>query len=211
MPAPRRILFLGDSYTVGTGILSEQSWPAQLVKRLNRRGANLADPELIAMNGWTTGDLLEALDRNAPAGPFDLVSILIGANNQYQGRAMGEYRMHLAALVERALGWVEHRALRVLVVSIPDWGVSPFAEGRNRSEIGLEIDDFNRVNLEEAGRRGVLYCGITEISRAFADQPETFADYGLHPNAAHYEAWLSKLYPFVNGILGRTTAPLPPQ
>lgn len=206
MTSPRRILFLGDSYTEGTGVSPQQAWPHLLVSRMNARGAGV-EAHVIAQSGWTTGDLLEAVDREALEGPYDLITLLVGANNQYQGRSLGEYRMQLSALLERTLQLVNHRALRVVVISIPDWSVSPFADGRDRYQISREIDAFNTVNLEEAGRRGVLYAEITEISRSFEDRPDAFAEDRLHPGPEQFEAWMAKLFPLVNSLLGQTTAP----
>lgn len=203
------MLFMGDSYTSGEGVDPADSWPRILVERINRAaGAEVVDrPVVLAQNGWTTADLLAAFDANPPAGPFALATLCIGANNQFQGRSLGEYRMQFSALLERALSAVDHRALRTVVISIPDWGVSPYAEGRLRSEIAVQIDAFNAVSLEEAGRRGVLYAGITEISRKFAKKPETFANDALHPAREQYEAWVDKLFPLVKSLLSTTRFP----
>jgi lysophospholipase L1-like esterase len=188
-PVPRlRYLALGDSYTIGQGVEPAERWPEQLAALLSRHGLRFAPPEIVARTGWTTDDLAAALDREAPRGPYALVSLQIGVNDQYQGRAAdAEYRARFRRLLERAVGWAGGEPGRVLVLSIPDWGAAPFAQGRDRAEIGRQIDRFNAVNREETARAGARWVDVTPESRR-VDRGGFAAD-GLHPSARQYGAW----------------------
>src|SRR6266581_6886004 len=134
-----RYLALGDSYTIGEKVAPEDRWPAQLAALLRQDGLAVADPVIIARPGWTTDDLLAGIERVASSGRFDLVSLLIGVNDQYRGGDVEEYRARFRALLERAVSFAGGDAGRVLVVSIPDWGTTPFARGRDRARIAFEI------------------------------------------------------------------------
>ncbi|MBK5260447.1 MAG: SGNH/GDSL hydrolase family protein, partial [Thermoanaerobaculia bacterium] len=124
-----RFLALGDSYTIGEAVPESERWPVQLANALRARGIDVNGPQIIAKTGWTTDELNAAIDAADPRGPFDLVTLLIGVNNQFRGRDAEQYRGQLAALLQRAIGFAGGDAKRVIVVSIPDWGVMPFAEG----------------------------------------------------------------------------------
>lgn len=190
-----RYLALGDSYTIGERVPEAGRWPVQLVALLRKEGVPVADPEIIARTGWTTDELAAGIERAAPQGPYDLVSLLIGVNNQYRGRSADDYRREFADLLDQAIAFAAGDANRVFVVSIPDWGVTPFAEGRDRTQIANEIDTFNAINREEAKRRGVAYIDITPGSRKAANNPDLVAGDGLHPAASMYTAWAEKALP----------------
>jgi lysophospholipase L1-like esterase len=185
----RRFLALGDSYTIGEGVSAAERWPVQLAARLRARGVPVGEPEIIARTGWTTDELAAALEQAAPQGPYDLVSLLIGVNNQYRGRDVEEYRAQFARLLERAIGLAGGEAGRVLVLSIPDWGVTPFAEGRDARAIAREIDAFNAANAAEARRLGARYVDVTGISRRARDEAGLIAGDGLHPSGEMYGRW----------------------
>ncbi|HJQ36458.1 MAG TPA: undecaprenyl-diphosphatase UppP, partial [Thermoanaerobaculia bacterium] len=170
-----RYLALGDSYTIGESVAAEERFPVQLAKQLN-----LGEPQIIAKTGWTTDELNAAIDAANPKGPFDLVTLLIGVNNQYRGRGADEYRTQFVGLLQRAIGFAGGNTRHVIVVSIPDWGVTPFAEGRDRAKIAREIDQFNAINREEAQRAGAKWVDITPISRR--NDPSLVAGDGLHPS-----------------------------
>ncbi|MGE5927538.1 MAG: SGNH/GDSL hydrolase family protein [Gemmatimonadota bacterium] len=197
-----RYLALGDSYTIGEGVPPEERWPHHLVRLLAMRGVRMAAPEIIATTGWTTDELQAGIDAAAPSPPYDLVSLLIGVNNQYRGRSLEEYREHFRALLRRAVGFAGDAAARVLVVSIPDWGVTPFAEGRDRARIGAEIERFNAVNREEAGLAGAPYVDILPTSRLAAGAPHLSAADGLHPAGAMYALWAELALPHALAALG---------
>ncbi|HVE71377.1 MAG TPA: SGNH/GDSL hydrolase family protein [Thermoanaerobaculia bacterium] len=180
--APKRYLALGDSYTIGESVDPSERFPVHLARELK-----LGEPQIIARTGWTTDELNAAIDAADPQGPFDLVTLLIGVNNQYRGRSADEYRTQFAALLQRAIGFAGGDVSKVIVVSIPDWGVTPFAEGRDRPKIAREIDQFNTINREEAARAGAKWVDITPISRG--SDPSLVAADGLHPSGKQYAAW----------------------
>lgn len=188
MTEPRRYLALGDSYTIGESVDATERFPAQLARELG-----LGEPQVIARTGWTTDELNAAIDAAYPRGPFDLVTLLIGVNNQYRGRSADEYRGEFVGLLQRAIGFAGGDASKVIVVSIPDWGVTPFAEGRDRARIAREIDQYNAINREEATRAGAKWVDITPISRG-ADTGLVAAD-GLHPSAKQYTEWVRLIAP----------------
>lgn len=190
-----RYLALGDSYTIGEAVREAGRFPVQLAERLRADGVDVATPEIVARTGWTTHELSGGIDSAGPVGPYDLVTLLIGVNNQYRGRPLDEYRQQFRQLVQRALGFAAGARERVIVISIPDWGVTPFAAGRDRDAIGREIDAFNEVNKDEANREGVRYVDITPISRRAKEEPNLVADDGLHPSAEMYRLWVELLLP----------------
>jgi lysophospholipase L1-like esterase len=182
-------LALGDSYTIGESVKEHERWPVQLAVLIREQKFDVGDPVIIAKTGWTTDELDAAIDRENPQGPFDIVSLLIGVNNQYRGRSEQEYRIQFVHLLRRAIAFAGNIASHVFVLSIPDWGVTPFAEGRDRGEIAREIDLFNAINLEEANRAGAQYVDITPISREVIRDPSLIASDGLHPSGKMYAQW----------------------
>ena len=191
-PAPpaahARYLALGDSYTIGESVAASERFPAQLARELN-----LGEPQIIAKTGWTTDELNAAIDAANPQGPYDLVTLLIGVNNQYRGRDAEQYRGEFVGLLQRAIGFAGGDAKKVVVVSIPDWGVTPFAEGRDRAKIASEIDRYNAISREEAVRAGAKYVDITPISRG--NDPALVAGDGLHPSGKQYTEWVKLIAP----------------
>ncbi|MCH8031786.1 MAG: SGNH/GDSL hydrolase family protein, partial [Bacteroidetes bacterium] len=138
-PRQLRYLALGDSYTIGEGVAEDERWPVQLATKLRTQGIPLENPEIIAKTGWTTDELAAGIDKAHPRGPYDFVSLLIGVNDQYRGRCLDEYRQQFRDLLQRAIAFSAGDASRVLVVSIPDWSVTPFARGRKSATIAAEI------------------------------------------------------------------------
>jgi lysophospholipase L1-like esterase len=196
-----RYLALGDSYTIGESVDPSERWPVQLAMQLRQRGVPLADPTIIAKTGWTTDELSAAIDQANPVGPYDLVSLLIGVNNQYRGRGADEYRLEFRELLRRAIEFAGDDASRVLVLSIPDWGATPFAGGRDRSRIAAEIDQFNAINREEAAIAGARYVDITSASRQ--EDPTLVSADGLHPSGEMYSIWTELAVPAALAALGR--------
>jgi lysophospholipase L1-like esterase len=187
-----RFLALGDSYTIGEGVLPAERWPVQLAALLRKRGVRIGEPEIIAATGWTTDELASAIDIAGPGGPYALVTLLIGVNNQYRGRGLQEYRAEFAALLRRAIGFGGDDAKRVLVLSIPDWGVTPFAAGRDGGRISREVDAFNEANRAECAAQGVVTINITPISREMAES--VVAD-GVHHGGEQYARWAAVAVP----------------
>ncbi|MGO4504308.1 MULTISPECIES: SGNH/GDSL hydrolase family protein [unclassified Dyella] len=195
-----RYLALGDSYSVGEGVPEAGRWPVQLAVRLRREGVALDDPTIVATTGWTTDELSVAMDATSFTPPYELVSLLIGVNNQYRGRSADEYRDEFRRLLERAVDLAGRRSGRVLVLSIPDWGVTPFAHGSGRDvlRIASELDAYNAIAREESERRGAHFVDITGISR---QHPALLADDGLHPSAAQYALWTEAAVPVAVAML----------
>lgn len=194
-PAEIRILALGDSYTIGESVPADERWPVQLAAMMRARGLTVATPAIVAKTGWTTDELSAGIDAARPTGPYDLVTLLIGVNNQYRGRGADEYRTQFRALLARAIGYAGGRASRVIVVAIPDWGVTPFAEGRDRAKIGAEIDAFNAIGRDEATRAGANYADVAAVSRRARGEPGLVAHDGLHPSGAMYTEWARIVLP----------------
>ena len=188
----QRILCLGDSYTFGEGVGPFERWPERLAQALAGRGGPIGAPQVIARTGWTTNDLLVALDAAHPTGPRPLVTVLTGVNDQYRGRPAEDYRPSLRRILDRAVH-LAGSASRVVVISIPDWSVSPFAAGRDRARIAAEIDAYNAVNRGEAARAGARWVDITGSTRAAGADPSAYARDGLHPSGAMYARWLARL------------------
>ncbi len=202
-PHDLRYLALGDSYTIGEGVAAKGRWPMQLVHALRADGIGIADPRIIATTGWTTDELQAAIDQATPEPGFDLVTLLIGVNNQYRGRSLDEYLQQFQALLVRAIGLAGERPQRVLVLSIPDWGVTPFAagSGRDLAQIARAIDAFNHEARIACGQRRVGFIDITPVSRQRGAEPGMLADDGLHPSAAMYALWTALAYPAARNAL----------
>ena len=190
-----RFLALGDSYTIGEGVAEDQRWPNQWAASLRALGAEIETPHIIAQTGWTTDELSAAMDAQDPLGQWDLVSLLIGVNNQYRGRDLQNYREEFSALLERAIALAGGDAGRVLVLSIPDWGVTPFARDgkRDLARIADQIDDYNAVNRDVSESRGAVWRDITDLTRDFGARRDMLADDGLHPSGAMYALWVERL------------------
>jgi lysophospholipase L1-like esterase len=199
-----RYLALGDSYTIGEKVAPEERWPAQLAFLLRARGLAVADPEIVAQTGWTTGELMAGIEKAAPKGPFDLVSLLIGVNDQYRGRDAEEYRARFGALLLRSVSFAGGDAGRVVVVSIPDWGATPFARGCNRAVIAAEIDRFNDVSRERAKSAGARYVDVTGVSGLLGHpgSEALLAPDDLHPSGAMYAEWARRILPQALAALG---------
>jgi lysophospholipase L1-like esterase len=164
------------------------------VERLRGANVNIGDPEIIARTGWTTADLTRGIDVAGPVGPFDIVTLSIGVNNQYRGLDSKQYRKEFAALVEVAVALAGDRPSHVIVVSIPDWGATPFAGGLDRGAIAKEIDQFNTIKSEETNRVGVAYIDVTGISRKAETEPDLIATDGLHPSEIMYGRWVDRIF-----------------
>ncbi len=186
-------LALGDSYTIGESVAEKDRWPVQLVAELNERGHKVAPPKIIAKTGWTTGNLLSAMRSELNyTRKFDLVSILIGVNNQYQGKTIKEYEEELREIFKLALNHSKLREKGVFALSIPDYGATPFGE-ENAETIGVEIDEFNAVFRKVTSEFEVDFYNITPISREAARDGDLIAEDGLHPSALMYRYWVDEV------------------
>jgi lysophospholipase L1-like esterase len=202
-PAEVRVLALGDSYTIGEAVGADERWPVRLTAMLRTRGIKAAEPVIVAKTGWTTDELSRGIDDAKPRGTYDLVTLLIGVNNQYRGRPAAEYRDQFRALLGRAIGFAGGKASHVVVVSIPDWGVTPFARGRDRAKITAEIDAFNAIGRDEAAHAGAHFVDVTPESRHAATDAALVAPDGLHPSGKMYEEWTQLVLPVALAALAR--------
>ena len=182
-----RYLALGDSYTIGENVKLQQSIPYQLSSKLRKNGYNMKDPVIIAKSGWTTGNLLSSIESYNPNIKFDVVTLLIGVNNQFQGRSIEQYRNDFKIILNKAIKFADNSNKYVIVFSIPDWGVTPFADRLDRTMVSQEIDKFNEVNQQESQKAGVHYINVTSISRKAAFDPTLLAADGLHPSGKMYK------------------------
>jgi len=201
--ADLRFLALGDSYTIGEGVDAADRWPDQLAAALRKSGSAIAAPEIVARTGWTTDELSAAMDKHAFHPPYDLVTLLIGVNNQYRGRDLDNYRTEFRALLQRAIALAGNRPQRVVVVSIPDWGVTQFARhsGRDTQRIAGELDLYNATNAEITASLHVRHADVTAASRDGGDHADMLVGDGLHPSAAMYRRWLETIEPQARAAL----------
>ncbi len=201
-------LALGDSYTIGQSVDIPDRYPAQAVKLLKSAHLDCQSPEIIATTGWTTADLLNALaiapptlSTARPAHPYSLVTLLIGVNNQYQGRSQSEYRDQFSSLLQQSISLAGNQASHVIVLSIPDYSVTPFAHGHNTALIAAQIDSFNAINSKLSLDYQVHYLDITAESRKAAADGSLIASDGLHFSGKEYAIWAEMLEPVMKGIL----------
>lgn len=192
-------LAMGDSYTIGEMVNEKERFPVQLSTRLNSDSIDISEPLIIAKTGWTTDELLAAIKEKNVKDTFSIVTLLIGVNNQYRGRDTENYRSELRQLLDIAVNYAGGKKEHVFVLSIPDWGVTPFAEGKDRSKIAAEIDEYNRVKKEECEKLGVKFYDITGISRTI--DPALIASDGLHPSGKMYKMWIDKIYSDIKATL----------
>ncbi|HKH61211.1 MAG TPA: SGNH/GDSL hydrolase family protein [Flavitalea sp.] len=186
-------LALGDSYTVGESLPLHYNFPNQLIRLLKEKDLLFEQPTIIAKTGWTTDELAVGIKNAVTQTAYDIVSLLIGVNNQYRGEKPGEYAWQFEELLQQAIRFAGWHPSHVFVLSIPDWGATPFAEGRDRAIIAREIDFFNRINREISEKHRVNYLDITEGTREVAKYPVLVASDGLHPSAKEYKRWAEKL------------------
>jgi len=193
-------LALGDSYTIGQAVSAKDRYPTQAVTRLRAGNMPYNDPDIIAVTGWTTADLLAALPDTAPSPPYHIVSLLIGVNNQYLGLGQSLYRDQFVTLLQRSIRMAGNRPSHVIVLSIPDYSVTPFARGRDRASIAAEIDSFNSINREVSLAYQVRYMDVTGESRKAAYDPSLIAGDSLHFSGKEYAIWAGMMEPLMRSI-----------
>ena len=193
-PVNIRYLALGDSYTIGESVEATERFPNQLADFLKAGGLQ-TEVTIIAKTGWTTNELWDGIQASEINPPYDLVSLLIGVNNQYRGYDINEYREQFVFLLNKSIEYAGGNPQRVIVLSIPDWGVTPFAHGQGGERIARDIDAFNAVNRAETEKAGAQYINITPISREAAHDVTLIAGDGLHPSGKMYLEWAKLVYP----------------
>jgi lysophospholipase L1-like esterase len=181
-------LALGDSYTIGEGVLPSDRWPVMLAEQLQWEA-----PQIIATTGWTTSELLEGIEKSDLAPAYDWVSLLIGVNNQYRGQSIKNYKADLEQLAEVMLPLVKQQANHIFLLSIPDYGITPFASNKNPEKISRELALFNHTNQEFARHHGFQYCNITGHSILAKEQLDLLAADQLHPSGTMYELWVKEI------------------
>jgi len=185
----KSFLALGDSYTVGEAVEPNERWSHQLCDFLNAKGFNIEYPKIIAQTGWTTFELHQAIDEANIDQKYDLVSLLIGVNNQYRGESIEQFAGEFKSLLNQALAFANHIKQHVIVISIPDWGVTPFAEGRDRAKIAKEINLFNQTKRAITEEMGVAFFDITPLTKLAETDNSLNASDGLHPSGLMYQKW----------------------
>jgi len=190
-----RYLALGDSYTIGESVDPGMRYPVQIADSLIERGSSVEAPQIIAVTGWTTADLKAGIKAANPQGPYDLVSLLIGVNNQYRGMDINIYRKEFGELIDQSIYFAGNDTGRVIVLSIPDWGVTPFASGRDREKIAREIDQYNAINREITLSKGIVWIDVTAVSRLAENDRTLIAGDGLHPSGKMYTEWVKLALP----------------
>ncbi|HEX3525618.1 MAG TPA: SGNH/GDSL hydrolase family protein [Thermoanaerobaculia bacterium] len=205
---PLRYLALGDSYTIGEGVPLADTWPVQLAELVRPKGPVVGEPRIIARTGWTVAELSAGIDSEAPKGFFDLVTLLIGVNDQYRGGDAESYRPQLAKMLARAVAFAGGAPRKVVVLSIPDWGVMPFAQrsGRDPQQVSAAIDRFNAVAREETLRAGARFVDVTPASRRAGADPALRAADGLHYSRAMYGEWAALALPDAYDVLAQAPA-----
>ena len=188
-------LALGDSYTHGESVSEADSYPFQLAAKLKAAGDDVGRPTVVAATGWTTDELWAGMDHVSLKPKYELVTLLIGVNNQFRRRGQDEFREQFTQLLYHAIRYAGGRPGHVVVISIPDWGVMPFAKGSDTQRIAREIDAFNGIALEESHKAGAAWVDVTPISRQASTQPSLRADDGLHPSAVQYGRWVEAMLP----------------
>ena len=187
---PRTFLALGDSYTIGESVDEKDRWSVQLIDLL-KADFNFTKHDIIARTGWTTAELTETIQTRNLTDQYDLVSLLIGVNNQYRGQSLEIYRVEFRQLLNISTKFAKNDVKKVIVLSIPDWGKTPFAKGQNKEKIALEIDAFNNIAKEECKKLGIIFIDITEISRKNTDV-SMFASDGLHYSGKMHRLWANE-------------------
>lgn len=193
-------LALGDSYTIGESVDTDERFPVQLAEKLTQNGYLVDSPKIVAQTGWTTDELAASIESSDLKEKYDLVTLLIGVNNQFRGRGTEEYRTQFAELLQKAISFAGDEK-SVIVVSIPDYGVTSFGQDRNPEKIAEEIDIFNQINLEETQKTDAHYVDITGISRKAKNDDSLVASDGLHPSGEMYRLWVEEIYPVAKQII----------
>jgi lysophospholipase L1-like esterase len=198
----RTYLALGDSYTIGQSVPATDRYPVQTVKYLSEQRIKFESPEIIAQTGWTTANLLSAIASSPPLkSQYDMVTLLIGVNNQYQFGTQQEYADQFLTLLNLAIKYAGNNKQRVIVLSIPDYSVTPFANGRDKKYIATQIDSFNLINKAITARAGVGYLDVTGFSRLAANNPSLIASDGLHFSGEEYKVWAEALVSMIKRVL----------
>ena len=199
-PEGERILALGDSYTVGTGVDPEERWVTKLVESRRTAGHTVAAPRIVAENGWTTGELNEALDDATLADQYDLVTLLIGANNCFQEEEPGAFRPKFVDTLERALGFAADSD-DVVVISVPNYTLTPVGQRNEPAKHATRVNAYNSIIEAEVEQAGTRSVDVVPPSERVTENPALVADDDLHPSSAQYDLWLDRIHPVASDVL----------
>lgn len=188
-----RFLALGDSYTIGESVPDDKKWPVQLRDSLIKRGEVFDEFKIIATTGWRTDDLSKAIGEAQLTNDYNLVSLLIGVNNQYQSRPLQNYGPEFEILLNKAVELAGGIKENVFVLSIPDYGYTPFGQQRNNTKISEELIDYNAICKRITIDNNIKHIDITTISFRAIDEPNLVAADGLHPSADQYTLWVREI------------------
>ena len=191
--SPYSFIALGDSYTIGEGVNEDERWPNQFVDVAYESGVDFDQPMIIAETGWKTYDLLNAIDQTNFTKKYDYISLLIGVNNQFNSRPIDEFEEDLNKLMDE-MKRIKKNDGSIIIISIPDWGYSPFGESSDMSDISEQINLFNSSLRKFATTNGLKYVDVTEISRRGINEPDLITNDNLHPSGIMYLEWAKKIY-----------------
>lgn len=199
------MLNLGDSYTIGEAVAESDRFPMQAVAMLKKKEINFKTPHIIAKTGWTTDELHSAIQEEKLSKKFDFVTLLIGVNNQYRQRDLDNYKEEFTDLLKQAITFADGKRKRVIVLSIPDWGVTPFvsqdAKKRSGEQIGEEIKKFNEVNKKICEAFSIKYIDIFPHSQTAKEDLTLIAEDGLHPSKLMYKHWAKLVAGYIEEVL----------
>ncbi|AEN06449.1 lipolytic protein G-D-S-L family [halophilic archaeon DL31] len=201
-PEGERILALGDSYTIGTSVAPEERWVTKLAEKRRGAGYTVADPTIVAENGWTTTDLHEGIDDANLTDQYDLVTLLIGANNCFQEERPGVFRPKFAAMLERALGFAAGPE-SLLVISVPNYTLTPVGQQNQPQEHATRLNAYNSIIRDEASAAGTRYVDVVPPSENVTANPDLIAEDDLHPSGVQYDLWLERISPEAMAALER--------
>jgi lysophospholipase L1-like esterase len=187
-----KILCLGDSYTIGEGVLFADNFPHQIAALLAAKNVDVQELSIVAKTGWTTDELIGPMEMQIKNNHYDAVTVLIGVNNQYRARTTAEFEVHLQYIINRAITFAQGDAQRVICISIPDWGLTPFNTERDATEVSAQIDAYNAVVQQQAKLYNTHFVEITTSTRTNATNPDYLALDGLHPSKLEYAIWANK-------------------
>lgn len=197
----KRYLALGDSYTIGQSVAENERFPAQTVALLRAQNITIKDPQYIAVTGWTTANLMAAINSQNPQGPFDAVTLLIGVNDQYQGVDTATYKTRFTPLLNKAVQLAGGKAMHVFVLSIPDYSVTAFVPQADKARVRREVDIFNAINKQVTLQNNIAYIDITPSTLQGETNPSLIASDGLHPSGLEYKKWAEMLAPLMKQVL----------
>ena len=191
--SPYSFIALGDSYTIGEGVNEDERWPNQFVDVAYENGVDFDQPMIIAETGWKTYDLLNAINQTNFTKKYDYISLLIGVNNQFNSRPIYEFEEDLNKLMDE-MKWIKKNDGNIIIISIPDWGYTPFGQSNDMSDISEKINLFNSSLRKFASTNDLKYVDVTEISRRAINEPDLITNDNLHPSGIMYLEWAKKIY-----------------